>query len=379
MTIFRSIEGLRGWLAWFVVLGHCIQATDLNEVRILSKIYSSGLLAVFVFVIVSGFVITHLLLVKKESYWAYITRRFLRLYPLFILACTLGAFALPFYVDALSHHVAWKSQAAEMYGSLIASQNGHFVGHLIAHGVMLHSAIPDGILPLAAFVFCPPAWSISLEWQFYLIAPLVILLATSNVSAFYLLGLCGLGGFLFFNSQFGRFDSAGFLPGAASLFAVGIGSRFMWSHLREGIAHPATIAAFALALTPLGSSFFTPVLFWIAFYAFVCVDRERIGGIDAIGLRFRDIIFENRVALFWGDRSYSVYLCHFPVLCVAVPLLANPIFTKWQLLGLVTLGTVTGTAMVSILTYRYVERPGIRFGHFLAGRLSASRGAPPTA
>jgi len=42
---------------------------------------------------------------------------------------------------------------------------------LLAHLTMLHGAVPDQILPGSSITYLPPAWSISVEWQFYLVAP----------------------------------------------------------------------------------------------------------------------------------------------------------------------------------------------------------------
>src|SRR4051794_7077197 len=91
----------------------------------------------------------------------------------------------------------------------------------IAHLTMLHSAIPDYILPGSASAILNPAWSISPAWQFYLIAPLFIrggaapLIQAAIVSglAFCLYRLVNplLFGF-----------GAGFLPTKMHLFWVGI-------------------------------------------------------------------------------------------------------------------------------------------------------------
>ena len=70
MRRFDAIEGLRGWLAWWVVLGHALQLSGTaaylpGKVRMIA---SHGDWSVMLFMIISGFVIAHLLLAKKEDY-----------------------------------------------------------------------------------------------------------------------------------------------------------------------------------------------------------------------------------------------------------------------------------------------------------------------
>lgn len=40
------------------------------------------------------------------------------------------------------------------------------------HLLMLHGVVPEVLVARAPGAFLAPAWSVSLEWQFYLVAPL---------------------------------------------------------------------------------------------------------------------------------------------------------------------------------------------------------------
>lgn len=370
MKKWQSIEGLRAWLAWIVVLGHCVQAVELTEARFVSRLFTAGMPCVIVFIVISGFVITHLLVEKQEAYFPFITRRFFRLYPLFVVTCILGAITLPLFAFGVSR-MPWPVDASKIFLDTLNSQNDRLWAHIAAHAFMLHGAVPEQILRLSSLTFLAPAWSISLEWQFYLIAPLMLFIARRRVGALLLLGLCWLGGHLFFQERFGSFAILSFLPGALGMFAVGIGSRLVWPYLEGRITSPTLVAGFALAITPVSSSYLTPLLFWVAFFAFICAD-PRAKGIDALALQVRDRLVQNRVALYWGDRSYSVYLCHFPVLSVAIYFLADYATSKWSALAILTAGTLLGTAAVSMLTYRLIEMPGMKLGRFVADAIPAS-------
>jgi peptidoglycan/LPS O-acetylase OafA/YrhL len=365
MKKWQSIEGLRAWLAWTVVFGHCAQGT--TNVEFISRIYWLAPPAVFVFIVISGFVITHLIIEKREPYGVFIVRRFMRLYPLFAASCVVGAITLPLLAHGLAR-LPWTSEAASIYGAIIASQTEKFWANATAHALLLHGAIPDQIIPMSSLTFSPPAWSLSLEWQFYLLAPLVVSLAASagpkTVGA---LCLCWLGAFLFYHGKFGSFPVPSFLPGAAPAFAVGIASRLLWARCERKIARPTFLAAGLMALAPFAGYFMVPILVWLSFFGFLCADRSRADGPDAIALRIKDLAFEHRVALYWGERSYSVYLCHLPVLSLAVYEFAGTGSRPWPFLGAVTLCTICGTAALSIITYRFIERPGMALGQLLAG------------
>lgn len=79
------LEGLRGFLALYVVLDHSLEYSGVDEIAHPLGFLRGGRYAVNEFVILSGFVIFYLLDKRTEGYRAFITRRFFRLYPIAIL------------------------------------------------------------------------------------------------------------------------------------------------------------------------------------------------------------------------------------------------------------------------------------------------------
>jgi peptidoglycan/LPS O-acetylase OafA/YrhL len=168
-TNFEHIEGLRGYLAVWVAVGHGLQLSGFLSLPKPFSILLQGDAAVAVFMTVSGFVIAHLLTVKQEAYRPYLIRRFFRLYPAYVLACFAGFLLLPLWSSIVTQ-APWSSQSgwAEYRASVqtIEDQSyGNFLPHFPAHLTMLHGLIPNQILPKAPLTFLPAAWSISLEWQ----------------------------------------------------------------------------------------------------------------------------------------------------------------------------------------------------------------------
>ena len=84
--------------------------------------------------------------------------------------------------------------AIESYWTSIAS---NIAAYLLPCLLLLQGVIPDQLFSHAGDAFLAPAWSLTLEWQFYLIAPLIIagfllkrgkeLLVASSLLALFLL------------------------------------------------------------------------------------------------------------------------------------------------------------------------------------------------
>ncbi len=120
----------------------------------------NGDAAVTVFILLSGFVITHLLVSKQEHYLPYIVRRFMRLMPAFLVCCVVGYFM----AGALYQYTANVPWHAEPYTREMAASRwvrftevrDNLPPHVLAHLTMLHGAIPRNFLPEADRTFLAP-------------------------------------------------------------------------------------------------------------------------------------------------------------------------------------------------------------------------------
>jgi len=106
MLRFTSIESLRAWMAYWVVLGHAPYLAGISAegggvfMPLTLRLFNRGNAAVNVLIIVSGFVITHLLLSRKEYYLPYVTRRWFRIFPIFFVSLLIAILLQPFYLVA---------------------------------------------------------------------------------------------------------------------------------------------------------------------------------------------------------------------------------------------------------------------------------------
>jgi len=165
MRRIESLEGLRGLLALWVVLGHVLALAGLGiGWRGPFKLLTDGGRAVDVFIILSGFVIFLLVDQQKEPYGHFIWRRFWRLFPVYAACCALMLVLLPIIVVGLQ---AWPIDHPLNTNRLriMHDTQAHLWAHVIAHLPMLHAVVPPSVLPNSTYAILGQAWSISLCWR----------------------------------------------------------------------------------------------------------------------------------------------------------------------------------------------------------------------
>ena len=98
-----ELEVVRGLMSWWVVVGHVLAFAGFqeNNVPSVTAVVMHGAYAVNVFMMMSGFVIANLLADKNESYNVFLARRFLRIYPVFLVALAVAILARPLYIPIL--------------------------------------------------------------------------------------------------------------------------------------------------------------------------------------------------------------------------------------------------------------------------------------
>ena len=366
---FTPIEGLRAWLAWGVVLGHIVLFAGLNRIGIPAGAGEISTVCVEIFIILSGFVIAHLLLTRNEPYLPYIARRFFRLYPAFLVCAAVGAGTI-----AVSR-TPWPGDPTYQYGGQLAAlqqtQAQQFLAHVMFHLTMLHGMVSNSILNVSQWALLPPAWSVSLEWQFYLVAP-AVMLACRRKGGAVAVGLLTIAGlFLYTRGYLGVFESPSFLPGAGEFFLLGIGSRFCCREFKP--AAPTLIGAAALLIGYLAGQM--AIAIWLAFLTYLCSRNVETKRVDRPLVKTADALFASRVTQWAGKRTYCVYLVHFPVFQLLLTLFTRVGLTSPdEVAGLLLLAGFPLTALAAEVVHRFVELPGMHFGKDVAGRL-ASTGA----
>jgi peptidoglycan/LPS O-acetylase OafA/YrhL len=357
---YPVVDVVRALLAWTVVAAHVTWYTGLLLVYPRFGIINRfAYLAVLEFVIISGFVITNLVLSSTKSYGPYLARRFLRIYPVHFVCLLAGVITTLMTFKAFE--TLWQPQSPQAHDlqMIEASLEGNgLIEHLVAHFTLLHGMIPDSCLYYSQMMFLAPAWSLSLEWQFYVLAPFVVRILRANASIwpYCLVALVLAGQALYLKGVFGAFSLPSFLPGAAAYFAIGILTRLQ---LNDGLAIRTIrpeLVVLVVGMLVLGLSI-APVVIWAG------IVLAMIGVMAPLAekLRARPLqrVWETLETA--GLHSYSTYLVHVPLIQLAIYFGVLLGLNVWGIVALVLVVGLPATAVCSRLLYRHVEQPAMRY------------------
>jgi peptidoglycan/LPS O-acetylase OafA/YrhL len=343
---FDYLDGIRAlaigavlslhWLSWYSPLLH------------------GGSIGVDAFFVLSGFIITTMLWRSRgpagvaAGWWVFVKRRVMRLYPA-LLGLVVGAIVLYAVVpdSPISPAVvARRGLLTLTQGSAIwaAQQSGSF---------WLPTSHPFG-----------QTWSLAIEWYFYLLWPVVVLVARARglsartlaigslVTAAFLYGLAlPLGDFWFYFGPSARF--AELLVGAA--LALWFQSdRQPATRWRLGTAASVVALAAIAAIVVFAPSAHSPLYRTVevpaaalATVVLICAGYGNVGG------PVHRLLGHHWLAAA-GRYSYSLYLWHIvPILLLENDWLGLP----RPALGLIV---VVSAIILSVLSYRFLEQPFLR-------------------
>ncbi|MEV7398059.1 acyltransferase [Aeromicrobium sp. NPDC092404] len=306
MTEIRPLTGLRGVFAAWVVLGHfwipaVQQLPDLVE---LARPALAGSLAVDMFFVLSGFIITYIYGERMATFsWAAVRdfwrHRFARIYPVYALSMAL----------VIAFAVATQRLADPPIPSVVIERSS-----IIRNALFLQSS-PGGI------VINPPAWSLPGEVAAYALFPVLVLAVVRIPTSWMAFGLAAAiaiaGSMLIavtWSDDFGyplyelSWMRAGWAFPAGCLVARGWvlmadrGRSQAW----DVVAAVGVLGMFAAVMTgDPGPTFYLP----LAALPFLCLIV--VGCAGATGWVARAL---SGRAIVWGGRiSYSVYLTHYVV------------------------------------------------------------------
>ena len=163
---FPNLDGLRFICFLSVFLYHCNETifpkiSNSKVSSVLNFIFRNGNLGVNVFFVLSGFLITFLLIKEKElkntiSLRNFYARRILRIWPLFYLCVFLGFIAFPFLKYKM---VPSPFELSNFWSYIFFAGNFNFI--------KIWPAPPDALNLLVL-------WSVAVEEQFYLLWPIIL-------------------------------------------------------------------------------------------------------------------------------------------------------------------------------------------------------------
>ena len=368
MKRIREFEALRGFLALWVVIGHALKSAGYMPPILDQHGAANPGLAVDVFIMLSGFVIFDLLDNKQEGYGAFIARRFFRIFPLYIVALIAGAALAGTALDWMQG-IPWRTKFSDGNMAIAQSTYSHLPAQFLAHLTGLHGLVPDGILPFSEYGIIGQAWSISVEWQFYLVAPLLFFLAREKPVGLIFV----MGAIVLLHSRY--WLGEGFSINQAQYFLIGVASYFGYKHCPK-IAAPYLLLGAVVAMAIFQMLVVRPVS--------LCIWALFLGA--ALSSKFgQSNSLSKMTTLGWcqnlGKISYSVYLLHFFVIVVISDNLLHlfPHFTQAEHIAVLLPSTVAASLLLASLTYLYIEKPGMDFGRDIAKKIAIRFAVPESA
>jgi peptidoglycan/LPS O-acetylase OafA/YrhL len=368
----EEFESLRGLMAMWVLLGHVALTFSFPafEHWIWWQILCANRKAVDIFIVLSGFVIFYMLDAKREKYSVYLMRRFLRIFPAYIVCLIFSLMMVHLSVEGLN---AIPDPSPRDVDRLVIFQSSlrYFGPHVLAHVTILHGLLPRGMFPLSDYAFIGQAWSISVEWQFYLLAPAAFFLATMQRRWAGLAALALLCATLY-NTR--RFFAEGYIGTQIIYFFIGCSSFFFWRMRRswlETIArHSDLTIVVASGVWVLTFPRYSHIAIWIA--VLLGCSAVRFEGHGLIASAISKVL---RLPLLrWCGRiSYSVYLVHMFVLYATLWLLRNSGLGPVGQFEITMITTIVATLLVAHGMYKWIEIPGITLGRLISHRQSPRR------
>jgi peptidoglycan/LPS O-acetylase OafA/YrhL len=319
-----------------------------------------GFVGVDVFFVISGFLITgHLMReatetgrIRLRAFWA---RRIRRLLPAAVLVLGVTLVAVLLVMPA----VAWQRIVAE-----IAAAAAYVLNWLLAANSVDYFAAGSAATPVQHY------WSLSVEEQFYLIWPLLLIgmLAAATRSAVSRARVVAAGIGVVFAASLAVSVVWAFVSPASGYFAtfthawefaLGAGVSLAGPLLSRGwfAERPrlrATIGWLGLATIALSSLLFTGALPFpgaVALMPTLGAALVIAAGTDRRSRLSPAILTDRRPVQWLGDVSYSAYLWHWPPIVLVPVALGRPLDLPVKL---VILGA---TLVLAGLTKRYVEDP----------------------
>jgi peptidoglycan/LPS O-acetylase OafA/YrhL len=330
------MDGLRGLLALYVMLGHALPLTSLPGWA--AAPFRHGEAAVDLFFALSGLVMVPSLAKCQGAFRPFMAARARRLLPVYFIALALSM-ALLAAGDPL-RAMPWVGVGGR---AIIApGLPPHLLWHLAAHLLLLQGVIPQGVLPYAYVTLLGPAWSLATEWQFYL---LLGALAPRRIGRF-ALALLALGAaYHLLRLPPGWQFSRAFLPDAAPYFALGLASAARLQGGGRRVFALCLLGACGLGCLAGADKAATPLLWALALLA-----QYRTFG----------AVLEMPTLQYLGAISYPLYLINEPVqrglaLLLAPRLPDGAAFTAC-FLPLATLAPLLAAALL----HHAVERPFMR-------------------
>jgi peptidoglycan/LPS O-acetylase OafA/YrhL len=359
------LEGLRGWMAIWVWVTHVstMAGFQLKKNEGVGWVLANGEFAVAIFVVLSGFVISKTIAESWSGGRDFFVRRTFRLFPVYLICLGASVLILNLSIELL-HDMPWALERISDRSKYLLDSKQYFSYHLILHALLLHGLIPDSVLPSSSYAFMGQAWSLSLEWQFYLVAP----------ALFWLLNRVKLGRaanmilLLVLAIVSRKLSQPSFLPSNLFLFFVGY-LCYSWysSGTLSNARHFFVDSILLLSFAAIGGVRTAAIPFFILVLYAAVANMRHIS-------KCSEYLFASKFPQFLGKISYSFYCVHMVAIFGSAYAIRGlmPMADKFSYgIALIITSLLVALALSMVLN-RCIEMPAIEFGKRIAKGRKAS-------
>ncbi|HET8932102.1 MAG TPA: acyltransferase [Polyangiales bacterium] len=364
-----ALDGLRGWMAFWVWVTHVSTLATLpfEKKQGFGWVLANGEFAVGVFVILSGFVISMTLSESADQdKRVFYVRRGFRLFPAYLICLAISAFVTLDVSIAALRALPWDAPRTLDRLQYLQDSRAAFWTHFALHVPLLHGLVPDRILPSTSYAFMGQAWSLTLEWQFYLLAPFAVAFMRwfewTPVRQGALLSVLAL--------LARRSPQSSMLPSSLYLFAIGYFAYLLYQRRNQqplsaarfsGYVAVWLLTAAVVSIRCLAILIWAPVLYSV-------IAKEP----PFMLVKLREL-FCSRISTRLGAISYSFYCCHTFVIfgCAYILVVVMGVHDRTVYAASLIVSSLLVSLALSALLYAFVEKPCIAVGRRAARALQA--------
>jgi peptidoglycan/LPS O-acetylase OafA/YrhL len=328
-----------------------------------------------VFFILSGLVIVQSLDSFGYRALPFLIARVARIYPVFLVVFALAVAVQPLQTGF--EQMAWIGPDSPARSIWSGGWPRDWGGFIATHMTMTHGLFPNGVLPNVWVGFLGAAWSLSTEWQFYLLALLIGARLGPRRMAWLFLAMSAASiAWHAMVPEAWQFSRA-FLPNKAQYFALGVVSASVVRDGHRGLPAYLVVLAATLALCAVqgGIDKLLPPAVWttcLVAQAFSSSPRRREGrgwipAFAGMTMGVLAAVLQSRPLVWLGAVSYCIYLVNEPVqklLGVTLALLVQGNAALFTIIWIP--GAVALPVLVSWWLHEWVELPAQRYGRGMA-------------